>query len=263
METEKDARQENEQTTGKSGKGIIIAARERGPGPGRYGLPSTLGYIDHDFTKHMKPAHSFGQRLGSLMAKDCSPGPAHFIDPRHTRHGKDGTPSYSMLARPKDPNFFKTPGPGRYENEKAHPQGEKHAPVYSMGARTRFRKSDKNPASNVYSLPQLIGPAQPNKRSYPSYSMTARRNVGHFAEDLSKTPGPGRYDALNPNTWRNKAPIYGLQSRHYMPGDTTVKPGPGAHRPERVTVHKPTPPKHSLGVRHSEFVCPLIVPCSD
>jgi len=34
-----------------------------GPGPGRYGLPSTVGYRQHDFTKHMKPAYSFGGRL--------------------------------------------------------------------------------------------------------------------------------------------------------------------------------------------------------
>ncbi len=34
-----------------------------GPGPGRYGLPSSVGYVDHDFTKHMKPSYSLGARL--------------------------------------------------------------------------------------------------------------------------------------------------------------------------------------------------------
>lgn len=34
-----------------------------GPGPGRYGLPSTCGYISHDFTKWKSPAYSFGSRL--------------------------------------------------------------------------------------------------------------------------------------------------------------------------------------------------------
>ena len=34
-----------------------------GPGPGRYGLPSTCGAVKHDFTKHMKPSYSFGKRL--------------------------------------------------------------------------------------------------------------------------------------------------------------------------------------------------------
>lgn len=34
-----------------------------GPGPGRYALPSTVGFKSHDFTKYMKPAYSFGHRL--------------------------------------------------------------------------------------------------------------------------------------------------------------------------------------------------------
>ena len=42
-----------------------------------------------------------------------------------------------------------------------------------------------------------------------------------------------------------------------MTGDSTRKPGPGAHRPEQVVVHKPYAPKFALGVRHSEFVMPL------
>ena len=39
----------------------------RGPGPGRYGLPSTCGQNGHDFTKLMKPAFSFGKRLGNSL----------------------------------------------------------------------------------------------------------------------------------------------------------------------------------------------------
>ena len=36
---------------------------QTGPGPGRYGLPSTVGYVKHDFTKHMKPSYSLAARL--------------------------------------------------------------------------------------------------------------------------------------------------------------------------------------------------------
>ena len=39
---------------------------------------------------------------GIVIKKDCSPGPAHAIDPKFTRHGKDGTPQYSILGRQKD-----------------------------------------------------------------------------------------------------------------------------------------------------------------
>jgi len=100
----------------------IIGAEIRGPGPGRYRLPISVGSI-HDFTKHRKPAYPFGQRLGeSFVSKICSPGPIYFID-KYTLHGSDGTPNYSLLGRPKDPNEFKTPGPGSYKPEQAHPKG--------------------------------------------------------------------------------------------------------------------------------------------
>ena len=43
------------------------------------------------------------------------------------------------------------------------------------------------------------------------------------------------------------------------PPDSTRKPGPGAYSPEKVHVNKPTQPKFSLGIRHSEYVTPLII----
>lgn len=36
--------------------------------------------------------------------------------------------------------------------------------------------------------------------------------------------------------------------------DSTLKPGPGAHSPEKVICNKKSPPKYSLGIRHSEYV---------
>jgi len=249
-----------------NGDKTIIAARERGPGPGRYALPSSCGYIKHDTTKHMNPAYSFGQRhVSTMFRKDCSPGPGYFINPRVTRAGRDGTPSYSILGRQKDPHTFKTPCPRAYCPEKVHPQGERHAPKYSMGARTRYRKRDAAPASNSYSLPPLLGPKVANKNSCPSYSMTRRATTGSSLEDMAKTPGPGRYNATAPDIPSNinKAPVYSMLGRSYMPGDRTKKPGPGAHSPEKVTVNKPKQPIHSLGIRHSEYVTPLIVEVAD
>ena len=37
-----------------------------------------------------------------MFSSDCSPGPGYKIDPRITRAGVDGTPSYSMLGRQQD-----------------------------------------------------------------------------------------------------------------------------------------------------------------
>ncbi|XP_062516960.1 ciliary microtubule associated protein 1A-like [Corticium candelabrum] len=238
----------------------MIAARETGPGPGRYALPSGVGFLHHDFTKLQQPAFSFGHRLeNSMFKKDCSPGPGYFIEPLISRYGKDGTPSYSILGRQKDPNTFKTPAPGTYSPEKVHPQGERHAPNYSMGQRTRYRKADTVPSANSYSLPQLLGSKVPSKRSSAAFSMTGRAKTGGFSEDLAKTPGPGRYNGVDPNVSGKKAPGYSMLGRSYMPGDSTKKPGPGAHKPEGVTCNKPKAPSFSLGIRHSEYITPLII----
>lgn len=245
-------------------KAPLIAARERGPGPGRYGLPSTCGFTHHDFTKCKAPAYSFGSRLENPMfKKDCSPGPGYFIDPTITKAGKDGTPSYSILGRQNDPNTFKTPAPGTYSPEKVHPQGERHAPVHSMGARTKYRKRDATPSPNSYTLPALIGSNVPNKFSSASHSMTGRAVTGGFSDDLAKTPGPGVYKVTQPDIYKNKCPSYSMLSRSYMPGDSTKKPGPGAHSPEKVYVNKKSAASHSLGIRHSEFITPLIIDVSD
>ena len=41
--------------------------------------------------------------------------------------------------------------------------------------------------------------------------------------------------------------------------DNTKKPGPGEYYPENVLITKPNAPKISLGIRHSEFMTPLIL----
>ena len=252
--------QQEDMPRGESNKKPIIAAKLRGPGPGRYGLPSTVGYRGHDFTKSRKPAYPFGQRLGeSFVSKICSPGPIYFVDPKYTRHGTDGAPNYSILGRSKEPNEFKTPGPGSYKPERAHPQGERHAPKYSMASRTRYRRCDAYPASNAYGLPQLLGSRIPNKSSSASYSMTGRQSTGGFDEDLSKTPGAARYPVVDPALYRRKAPSYSMLSRRYMPGDKTSKPGPGAHHPELVKLHVHSTPQYSMSGRHSEYITPLII----
>lgn len=134
--------------------------------------------------------------------------------------------------------MFKTPSPGAYYPEKVHPQGEKHAPAYSMSARTKNPKSeydvclyllsvhlflfpcleDNTPSPNSYQLPPLLGPKVPNKLSSAAYSMAYRSKTGAFSEDLAKTPGPGHYNAVAPNTYVKKAPAYSMLGRSYMPG---------------------------------------------
>jgi hypothetical protein len=118
---------------------------------------------------------------------------------------------------------FKTPAPGTYSPEKVHPQGERHAPVYSMGHRTRYRKQDTVPSANSYTLPQLLGSKVPYRQSSAAYSMTGRSKTGNFAEDLAKTPGPGRYNGVDPNVTGKRAPGYSMLGRSYMPGGQTLR----------------------------------------
>ncbi|XP_005999549.1 ciliary microtubule associated protein 1A [Latimeria chalumnae] len=243
-----------------------IDARVRGPGPGRYGLPPTVGYVSHDYTRYTSPAFSFRGKLSDIMFfKDSSPGPRYYFDPKMTRFGKDGSPAYSMLGRSKViSNRFQTPGPGSYSPENTPPLTHHRPPSYTMGSRTRYRKTDAVPAPNRYTLPSLLGSRVPTKPSTPSYSVSGRTKVGSFSEDLASSPGPSRYNSTDPSTYRQRLPAFSMLGRHDMPVvDSTWNPGPGAYSPEKVTADKIKAPSYSLGIRHSEFVTPLIIDVSD
>ena len=45
--------------------------------------------------------------------------------------------------------------------------------------------------------------------------------------------------------------------------ESTNNPGPGVYSPEKVTVNKPSAPKFSMGIRHSEYISPLIFDIRD
>ena len=97
--------------TGTTEKKFMIGAMFRGPGP-CYGLPDTLGFQKHDFTKSKAPAYSFGIRGKSQDKDECSPGPAYHLPDKLTRSGPDGAPKYSLKGRPNMQASFRTPGPG-------------------------------------------------------------------------------------------------------------------------------------------------------
>jgi len=236
-----------------------IAAKSKGPGPGRYLLPSTCGKEGHDISQKKAASYSFGKYLGSsFINKVCSPGPVYWVDPALTRHGKDGTARYTQQGRHAEISVFNTPGPGRYHNENCHPQGERNAPKYSMGSRTRYRKSDNYPSANHYNLPSLMGPKIPNMAASSAFTMKSRRQIGSFTQDLSKTPGPARYDIVPQDRYSQRPPQFSMLARRFVPGDKTNKPGPGKYYPENVKINKKSVPKYSMGIRHSEYIAPLI-----
>ena len=122
---------------------------------------------------------------------------------------------------------------------------------------------DPTPSPNTYTLPAMLGSKVPNRFASAAYSMAGRGLTGGFADDLAKTPGPGRYNAITPDTYTRRSPAYSMLGRSYLPGDSTIKPGPGAYSPEKVYVNKTSAPKFSMGIRHSEYITPLIVEVRD
>ncbi|XP_060072852.1 outer dense fiber protein 3-like [Ylistrum balloti] len=241
-----------------------IAAMYSSPGP-CYGLPGLVGQSHHDpRSLHNKgPAYPFGVRHGKFQ-DDCSPGPRYLLNSKVYRNGVDGTPHYSLYGRQKDSTQFKVPGPGAYSPENVGPTAHYRHPAYSFGTRHQNRKTDNTPAANKYSLPSMTGKTvQSGKKQSPIYSMTGRQTQGAFSEDLAKSPGPGTYDNTDPNAYKSKAALYSMTSRNLMPGDNTQKPGPGAHSPENVYINKKQSPVFSFGIRHSQYLAPLIVEVQD
>jgi beta-lactam-binding protein with PASTA domain len=131
-----------------------------------------------------------------------------------------------------------------------------------MGVKTRDAKPSDTPAPSAYGAPSALGTTYNAKqKSAPTYSMGARLKKGGFSDDIKKTPAPGTYNA-DP-VHKKRSPAYSMSSRNFGPQDRTKKPGPGAHSPEKVTVHKKRQPAFSMGVRHSEYIAPLIVDVPD
>uniref|UniRef100_A0A8C1I5X6 Tripartite motif containing 35-30 n=1 Tax=Cyprinus carpio TaxID=7962 RepID=A0A8C1I5X6_CYPCA len=238
-----------------------IAAMYKSPGP-TYSLPGATGMNDHDPRMQKGPAFSFGIRHRDSQATS-SPGPGYLVPSNITRVGRDGTPVYSVYGRPKDIQPFKTPGPGSYSPENATKTTFYSAPAFSLSARTKLFRNDQTPGPAAYMLPPVLGPRVVNKASAPNVFFGGRSAIGSFYEDLRKTPGPGTYQVVNSGVYKRKAPEYSMTGRNFSPGDTTKKPGPGAHHPERVTFTGTKAPSFSFGIRHSEYTFPLIVDGAD
>ncbi|XP_027048877.1 outer dense fiber protein 3-like isoform X3 [Pocillopora damicornis] len=243
----------NKEDRDESQKEVEIGAKCRGPGPAKYLLPGTIGVEGHDIRKHRCPAFSFGQRHKEFSSS-ISPGPKYMFTAYVTRNGREAAPAFSLYSRTTDKVNLYTPGPGQYSPEKFHPPHERSEPSFTFGKRTKILFKDPTPSPNSYSLPPLIGPKGVNKASAPAYSLSGRSAIGGFSEDLKKTPGPGTYEVTHPNTSRKRMPAYTMNGRNYMPTDTTLKPGPGQHSPEKVVYNKPTAPKFSFGIRHSDYM---------
>lgn len=50
-----------------------------------------------------------------------------------------------------------------------------------------------------------------------------------------QTPGPCNYRVVDTDVYKRRAPQYSILARNTLPGDTTIKPGPGAYSPQQVS----------------------------
>ncbi|XP_006164547.1 outer dense fiber protein 3 [Tupaia chinensis] len=157
---------------------------------------------------------------GPIMALYSSPGPKYLIPPTT--------------------GFMK------------HTPTKLRAPAYSFRGAPTLRPA-------AYMLPVVMGPHTVGKVSQPSYSIKGRSKLGGFSDDLHKTPGPAAYRQTDVQVTKFKAPQYTMAARVEPPGDKTLKPGPGAHSPEKVTLTKPCAPVVTFGIKHSDYMTPLVV----
>lgn len=87
-------------------------------------------------------------------------------------------------------------------------------------------------APNVYNIPHLVG----DRKSAPSYTISGRNK--DVIDERVKNPGPGQYNYVNPESYKQHSPAYTIGGRFLLPSDTTQIPGPGVYRPEKVRQFK-------------------------
>nr|XP_004660424.1 outer dense fiber protein 3-like protein 1 [Jaculus jaculus] len=242
----------------------VLMATIKGPGPAKYLRPSCTGYIEHDGSMFQEPAYSLHTRHSEKRLTDvCSPGPCYSMDPKATRFGMSTCPQVLMEERISNLRLSPVPAPCHYNVEKICPPGERTAPQYTFGYRCPFRVMDPNPAPNQYHLPLLLGPNSPVYPSAPSYSLGSSSKNWFYKENITGGPGPAMHARPEPSVYQNRSPIYSMAKRVAYPLDHTLRPGPGSHDIQQVTVHKPRAPTFTMGIKHSPYLCPLIVDIHD
>lgn len=186
--------------------------------------------------------------------------------------GKNSAPSLTQQlvsgpVRFSPPSFLSgyttTPGPCHYSVEKIQPPGERTVPRYTFGCRCPYRVMDPNPAPNQYKLPFSLGSNTPVFRDAPCHSLGSSKKNWFYKENIAGGPGPAVYTRPEPSVYQNRSPVFSMAKRFAYPLDHTLRPGPGSHNVQQVTLHKPRIPAFTMGIKHSPHLCPLIVDIRD
>ncbi|KDR23803.1 outer dense fiber protein 3-like isoform X1 [Zootermopsis nevadensis] len=227
-----------------------IAAEYSSPGPACVTLPNLIGVSSvPDSKRGRAPAFSFGSRHGNKNDSP-GPGPGQYNVTGLSAKGKDNPLAATLHSRPKEVRADLTPAPGDYNLEKSEGIMHDTSPKYTFGLKTQVEKPSQTPAPNVYNIPTVLGHTKEgNKKQAPAFTISGRQKVP--LDDRVLTPGPGSYNNAKADNYKAKAPAYSISSRYQMPSDSTMKPGPGAHSPEKARLDNL--PAHTFGIKHSPY----------
>lgn len=254
--------------TGETKKRPDIAAKNKGPGPASYQLPTTLGSKLHDPTKSSGSSFSFGHRPETCMVENWrQPGPLYKPE-NVTKNGVQSAPKYTMQKAFKPIKDQGLPSPTAYSPEKNQAPSLKRMPSYSIGARLNSLKPDalQKPSPTAYTLPSTLGPTKVyGGRNSPVHSLKGKLQKGNAIEDLQHTPGVGAYVIPKVEIMTRKPASYTMPSKAVMPPEGTwlTTPGVGSYSPGTVKTHLRKSPAYSLGIRHSEYTMDNLQPNID
>ena len=102
------------------------------------------------------------------------------------------------------------------------------------------------------------------RKSCPAWSLRGRSDIGGFNYYNLKagTPGPASYGTVKPSLYKRHTGSAGftIQSRGNQKEYSTIKdnPGPGCYNTGDVGTTSNPRRGVSMGIRHSEFIVPLI-----
>ena len=153
------------------------------------------------------------------------------------------------------------PGPGAYNLEKVR-QGalstEANGRRVTLAPRIKYAFKDEAPPPNSYTHPVGVGNNAIVCKGSPKFTLKGRLQAGKPEYNTIKAniPGPGAYQASNPDNVRREQPSYSIQGRTRIKDYKTTKdnPGPGSYNPRLPK----TQPSFSMGVRHSDFLLRMV-----
>ena len=246
----------------------ILKNRNTNPGPGQYNIPSKI---------FNGPKYSMAIKLSSLKQTRSSnvPGPGQY---EINTKNRLSSAKYTMRSKSYIKKRNETPGPGCYNLRK-----EKIiVPSYKFGSEKKMGFGNKNsryvpgPGNYEYNADILYernpkfsfgkglrrnlstfetpGPGQYEYKKFignegPRITMSAKWFPSQNRRDKLNLPGPGQYNSINTDSYRNRLPAYRIGTAQRRGLNNSVNfPGPGQYGPDNSTSEiRPNTPAWKIG----------------